>query len=150
MDKISEPSNLPLPTYLCPKISPQDYLKSPEIYKDKDNQILLGILIENYSRWPLIHPRFEPDDSGATLKTEKVKVSPHSTEFFVISNTDDIYGSMSWEIGMQGLTDKGTRLVLTYEVYWKGSCEGGRGNEYFIYFDDINLKKNKLGKTVRN
>ena len=147
MNKISE-NGLPLPKYLCPNISPQNYLKSPEIYEDENKQILLGILIENYSRYPLTHPRFEPGNSGAELVTEKLKVSPHSTEFFIIRNSNNIYGSLSWEFGIPGVKSKGTRLVLTYWVYWSGSCKGGRGNEYHIYFDDIDLKENDNGKKV--
>ena len=49
---------LPYPEILCPNNRPKKYIKDPNIYTNHDDQILLGILIENYSGMTLKTPNF--------------------------------------------------------------------------------------------
>ena len=95
----------------------------------------------------MIHPRFEPGPSGAELINDKKIVSPRTSEFFIISNNNYIWGSMSWELEMPQMDEKVHRLVLTYEVPWNPGCSGARGNNYRIFFDDEKLV-HKDGKKV--
>ena len=111
---------LPYPKHLCPNISPIMYIKDKNIYTDHKNQILLGILIENYSGMTLKKPQFFPKKHGVINEPIPVdEIIPRRSEFFIFQNpNNEVSGSVSWEI-FQGITHTNQRMVVTFEVPWR-------------------------------
>ena len=115
-------TNNPLPysKHLCPNNSPIMYIKDKNIYTDHKNQILLGILIENYSGMTLKKPQFFPKKHGVINEPIPVdEIIPRRSEFFIFQNpNNEVSGSVSWEI-FQGITHTNQRMVVTFEVPWR-------------------------------
>ena len=135
--------------------------------KNKWAQILLGIRLENFSKFDLKNPKFY-DDCSPTQKIREVSYLPSgNADMFIFDNKaakTDICGSVSWQL-YDRYKELNIRLVLTFNVPWKwvifyfeswpvkfyrnlknfksrnlfrGSCDSGfRGNEYTIRFDDL-------------
>ena len=100
--------------------TPESYIKSENVYTDTWNQILLGIKIENHSKYTLGKPIFTP--GSLNNLTQLKAVESKSLEFFVLDNFNGtqnyVYGSLVWEIFLEGKSQK-YRIVLTFEMPWK-------------------------------
>lgn len=106
-------------------------------------QVVLGIMLENYSKFNLKNPTFHRDDywCGYTRRINPIRqVDSGSGKLFVVDNDASkgaICGSVSWQLN-DGYKDLNVRLVLTFDVPWKGSCTSkSRGNQYTIVFDHL-------------
>lgn len=99
-------------------------------YKDVNSRIIVGILIENYSKYSLVDPvtskKFDCKNNEEIHA--ELPVAPGTSELFtVLANNHGVCGAISWQIvGPDGraVTSKkdkrlGRRLVLTYEVTWR-------------------------------
>ena len=111
-------NHLPYPQHLCPDNSPKKYIKDK--VTNPDDQILLGILIENYSGMTLKKPQFFAHEGGVINKPIPVdQILPRRSEFFIFQNpNDEVSGSVSWEI-FQGITHTNQRMIVTFRVPWR-------------------------------
>lgn len=68
-----------------PTISEEHYINSPQIYRDKSYQIIMGIVIENYSRYKLQF--LTSDTHGNTRHIQKpANVPEESKRLFIFDN----------------------------------------------------------------
>ena len=87
-------------------------------------QVVLGIMLENYSKFNLKNPTFHRDDywCGYTRRINPIRqVDSGSGKLFVVDNDASkgaICGSVSWQLN-DGYKDLNVRLVLTFDVPWK-------------------------------
>ena len=66
-------------------ISEEKYINSPQIYRDKSHQIIMGIVIENYSRYKLQF--LTSDTHGNTRHIQKpANVPEESKRLFIFDN----------------------------------------------------------------
>ena len=66
-------------------ISEEKYINSPQIYRDKSYQIIMGIVIENYSRYKLQF--LTSDTHGNTRHIQKpANVPEESKRLFIFDN----------------------------------------------------------------
>ena len=85
-------------------------------------QIVLGIMLENYSKFNLKNPTFYHNWCGSTRDINPIReLDSGSGEMFVVDNSaskGDICGSVSWQL-YDGYKELNIRLVLTFDVPWK-------------------------------
>ena len=132
IESITKDVYLPTSPYLCKKegeysndiIDPKDYVKDKSIYTSVSNGLVLGIVVENFSKYNLSliggHPK-----SYTKIVKEFESVPQYSERLFVLTNSmanhRDLYGSVSWQImETDGIAfkkgDKGRRLVFTFRM----------------------------------
>ena len=87
-------------------------------------QVVLGVMLENYSKFNLNNPTFHHGDCwyGSTREINHIRqVDSGSGYLFVVDNSalkGNICGSVSWQLN-DGYKDLNVRLVLTFYVPWK-------------------------------
>ena len=132
IESITKDVYLPTSPYLCKKegeysndiINPKSYVKDKSIYTSVSNGLVLGIVVENFSKYNLSliggHPK-----SYTKIVKEFESVPQYSERLFVLTNSmanhRDLYGSVSWQImETDGIAfkkgDKGRRLVFTFRM----------------------------------
>ena len=90
-----------------------------DIKRKHKYQILLGIQIDNYSKYNLKNPVFNPGSSYVNNLTQFEDVESKNSKFFVLDNSAYwqryVYGSIAWEIEKS----QNYRIVLTFNIPWK-------------------------------
>ena len=107
-------------------MTPEEYLASPDIYKSKDYQMGVGIVIENYSKYNLMFPTVNFENAGKA-KTEVKDVNSRSSQLFIFDNdysnnngNHGVFGTISWQVSnKQGDKATKTRLVLGFSIPWR-------------------------------
>ena len=100
-------------------VEPQKCLRN--IRNGTYEQVLLGILIENYSRYSLLHPTNQTEYEGYNTFNYPAKpIFEGSSGLFVADNGGhrnyQARGSMSWQIKWQNGNPHGKRLIVTYNI----------------------------------
>ena len=104
-------------------IEPQKCLNN--IRNGTYEQVVLGILIENYSRYSLLHPTNQTEYEGYNTFIEPAKPIfqgsfEGSSGLFVADNGGwqnyQARGSMSWQIKWQNGNPLEKRLIVTYNI----------------------------------
>ena len=108
LEKITKKLNL-IPKNL--QIKPKEYLASKYDQYDR-SQILLGILLENYSTRTLKPKQLETESGGFLLEPEDI--GPFSSKFAALeSNDSNFQGSISW------LLDASTTLDVSFKIPYR-------------------------------
>ena len=87
-------------------------------------QVVLGIMLENYSKWNLKNPTFHHGDCwyGSTQDIRPIRQVDSGSGYMVVldnsASKGNICGSVSWQLN-DGYKDLHVRLVLTFYVPWK-------------------------------
>ena len=89
----------------------------PENY----HQVVFGLLIENYSRYQLLHPTNQTEYEGYNTFIEPVEpILEGSSGLFVADNGKhknyQARGSMSWQIFWRNGKPLEKRLIVTYNI----------------------------------
>ena len=138
-------TNLPTSEFLCDDsnrlTTPEDYMKKSNLYRNKWSQVLLGVVIENYSQYQLkllsfhkvgTYTRITGPRIGENIKVRNATdvVPPYSERMFIQDNQEvdhnGLAGSISWLVMKTGCKPfrnspdslEGKRLALTYKVPW--------------------------------
>ena len=101
-----------------------------EIYKDRQNQVALGIFVENRSKFDLKKPILNIMDCSATRMLVSPKITPSCTKSMIILDNESykdygICGSISWQIFYRNgerypkEDGKGRRFITTYRVPYR-------------------------------
>ena len=100
--------------------TPEEYFSNPDLYKPETNPMGVGIVIENYSKYNLMFPTVNFEDSSQA-KTEVKDVNSRSSQLFIFDNINaGVYGSISWQVSnRRGDKATKTRLVLGFSIPWK-------------------------------
>ena len=108
LEKITKKLNL-IPKNL--QIKPKEYLASKYDQYDR-SQILLGILLENYSTRTLKPKPLKTESEGFLLEPEDI--GPFSSKFAALeSNDSNFQGSISW------LLDVSTTLDVSFKIPYR-------------------------------
>ena len=103
-------------------VEPEKCLQN--IRNESYHQVLLGVLIENYSRYQFLHPTNHTEYEGYNTVIEPAKpIIEGSSGLFVVDNGAnngyDARGSMSWQLKFQNNVPVNQRLVVTYNVPYR-------------------------------
>ena len=97
----------------------EDFISRKRV--DEWKQIVLGIIVENYSKYDLKHPTFY-NHCGQVRKIRQVHQLPAGEkDMYAFDNwadKTDICGSISWQL-YDGYEALNVRLVLTFKMPWK-------------------------------
>ena len=108
LEKITKKLNL-IPKNL--QIKPKEYLASKYDQYDR-SQILLGILLENYSTRTLKPKPLKTESEGFLLESEEI--GPFSSKFAALESKDSNFqGSISW------LLDVSTTLDVSFKIPYR-------------------------------
>eukprot|EP00095_Tigriopus_kingsejongensis_P011570 maker-scaffold1091_size63258-snap-gene-0.14 protein:Tk11570 transcript:maker-scaffold1091_size63258-snap-gene-0.14-mRNA-1 annotation:"hypothetical protein" len=134
-------------------------------YVDKRRTVLVGVFVENFSKYRLTDPRTSAnkDCSAVKERNELLSVDPGHSEFIVIDNDQNkhygVCGTLSWQISNEDGTpvtssdskyQHGLRLVITYDVRFKGSCgDCGAGRENSFAMTVIKADLNNTNHWVK-
>jgi len=150
--KVSESLTLDPPKILSESgMSVGDLIR--KVYKNPDHQLVLTVLVNNYSRFKLSNLKTSLNENCAytnqTLAMESIE--PGSTGLLIADNSGGtrhygLCGTASWRLdlpsGVPILSTHQTsrRLVVTYRVPYPGGClSESRGNKYSVGFSYVRV-----------
>lgn len=144
----STQTQLKPPAILWPNTTSKEFIQDE--YMDKARQVIAGIEVENYSKFRLVDPLSEHNYCRQTKeKCILESVAPGTFGMYMVDNQksmdSSVCGTVSWQINHENGkpvvnedNKKGRRLVVTYNVPFKGSCgPNGRHNSFSVAVREV-------------
>ena len=123
-------------------MTPEQYLASGEVH-NRDHQVGVGIVVENYSRYNLKFPTLNIVNKGRNI-TKVADVDAKSSAIFILDNNKNqnygLYGTVAWQL-MQGISvaEPPRRLIIGFEIPYRLVTSIKFKKIYFIHLENLSF-----------